>query len=193
MPAEKNTANRDDDAWSKELELLQSIIAKTNLTQTIKWGGITYTLNNKNVIGIGSFKNYFAIWFYNGVFLKDEKKVLVNAQEGITKALRQWRFYSKSEIDEKIILDYIQEAIKNTTEGKRIIPEKKEVVISHLFQKELLNNTALSAAFEKLSISKQNEFLEYIETAKREETKVARIEKIKPLILQHIGMNDKYK
>lgn len=102
-------------------------------------------------------------------------------------------FYSKSEINEEVILNYIQEAIKNTNEGKRVTPEKKERVLSDLFQKELLNDTALSAAFEKLSISKQNEFLEYIETAKREETKVARIEKTKPLILQHIGLNDKYK
>lgn len=51
-----------------------------------------YILNGKNVIGLGAFKNHFAIWFFNGVFLKDEKQLLTNAQEGKTKALRQMHF-----------------------------------------------------------------------------------------------------
>lgn len=34
---------------------------------------------------------------------------------------------------------------------------------------------------------------EYIETAKREATVKSRLEKIKPMILKGIGLNDKYK
>ncbi len=105
-------------SWSEELEFLKSIIAKTELIETTKWGGCVYVLDNKNVIGIGGFKNYFTIWFFNGVFLKDEKKVLVNAQEGVTKSLRQWRFTSKEEVNEALVLDYIQEAIENEKQGK---------------------------------------------------------------------------
>lgn len=97
--------------WSTELEILQTIISKTNLIETIKWGTPVYTSNGKNVVGITGFKNHFALWFYKGVDLKDKNKVLVNAQEGVTKSLRQWRFTSKSEIDEKLILEYIEEAI----------------------------------------------------------------------------------
>ena len=40
---------------------------------------------------------------------------------------------------------------------------------------------------------KQREYLEYIDTAKREETKIARMEKIKPMVISGIGINDKYK
>jgi len=57
--------------WKAELETLKTIIAQTDLTETTKWGGTTYTYNNRNVIGIGGFKNFFTIWFYKGVFLKD--------------------------------------------------------------------------------------------------------------------------
>jgi len=98
--------------WAAELEILQIIISKTNLVATLKWGTPVYTYNGKNVVGITGFKNHFALWFYKGVALKDESKVLVNAQEGVTKSLRQWRFTSKSEIDEKLILEYIEEAIR---------------------------------------------------------------------------------
>jgi uncharacterized protein YdeI (YjbR/CyaY-like superfamily) len=180
-------------SWSEELELLKSIIAKTELVETTKWGGPVYVLDGKNVIGVGGFKNYFTVWFFNGVFLKDEKKVLVNAQEGVTKSLRQWRFTAKEEVNETEILNYIREAIANEKQGKIIKPEKGKVIVSELFEKELETNPNLKEAFLKFTPYKQKEFLEYIETAKREETKRSRIEKIKPMILENIGLNDKYR
>ena len=189
-----NTSTWDKvNSWSEELLLLQSIIDKTELVETTKWGGIIYVLNGKNVVGIGGFKNYFTIWFFNGVFLKDEKKVLVNAQEGVTKSLRQWRFSAKEEVNEKEVLNYMLEAIENEKQGKRFKPEKKKTIVSDFLNKELEADSNLNEYFQKFSKYKQQEFLEYIETAKREETKLSRIEKIKPMILKNIGLNDKYK
>ena len=51
----------------------------------------------------------------------------------------------------------------------------------------------LAQAFEKFSSSKQYEFLEYIETAKLKKTKLSQIEKIKRMIKESIGLNDKYR
>ena len=179
--------------WEEELLFLKSIIDKTELVETIKWGGPIYVYNKKNVIGIGGFKNYFAIWFLNGVFLKDEKKRLINAQEDKTKSMRQWRFTSKDEVNEAEVLEYILEAIENEKQGKIIKPTKKEAIVSELFQKELDQNSALAEAFQKFSPYKQYEFLEYIESAKQEKTKLSRIEKVIPMILNNIGLNDKYR
>lgn len=179
--------------WEEELLFLKSIIDKTELVETIKWGGPIYVYNKKNVIGIGGFKNYFAIWFLNGVFLKDTKKRLINAQEDKTKSMRQWRFTSKSEVNETEVLEYILEAIENEKQGKIIKPTKKEAIVSELFQKELDQNSALTEAFQKFSPYKQYEFLEYIESAKQEKTKLSRIEKVIPMILANIGLNDKYR
>jgi len=179
--------------WVNELDVLKAIIAKTALIETNKWGGCVYVLDNKNIVGVGGFKKFFTLWFFNGAYLKDEKKHLVNANEGVTKSLRQWRFTSKDEINEKEILAYIQEAIQN--EGKIIKPKKvtEPTVIPDLLQKELDEDIQLKDAFLKFSPYKQKEFIEYIETAKREETKLSRIEKIKPMILDNIGLNDKYR
>ena len=190
---ENKTWNRNTE-WSAEIEILKTIIDKTELVETKKWGGIVYTtVDNKNVLGVGGFKNYFTIWFFNGVFLKDELNVLVNANEGVTKGLRQWRFSSAAELNEKQILLYIKEAIVNEKEGKAIKPERKEVVISDFFAAELKSDTAFAKAFEAFSPYKQKEFLEYIDTAKQEKTKIQRMEKIKPMILDHVGLNDKYR
>ncbi len=179
--------------WEEELLLLKSILDKTELIETTKWGGPVYVYGKKNVVGIGGFKDYFTIWFFNGVFLKDTKKKLVNAQEDITKSLRQWRFTSKDEVNEAAVLEYIHEAIENEKQGKVIKPSKKETIISELLNKEMEQNPALKDAFENFKPYKQYEFLEYIESAKQEKTKLARIEKVVPMILENKGLNDKYR
>jgi uncharacterized protein YdeI (YjbR/CyaY-like superfamily) len=179
--------------WEKELVALQSIIQKTELIETQKWGGEVYTIHNKNVLGIGGFKNYFTIWFFNGVFLKDEAQVLVNANEGVTKGLRQWRFTSANEVNEKLILHYINEAIANQKAGLSIKPEKKEAMHCEVLTNALQDNTKLNAAFQQFTAYKQKEFCEYMATAKQEKTKFNRLEKIIPLILSGTGLNDKYK
>ena len=192
--SEKNPWNKTNQ-WEEEINLVVSTIAKTELVEMTKWGGPVYTIDGKNVIGVGGFKSYLAIWFFNGVFLKDEAGVLVNAQEGVTKALRQWRFESKEAIlqNEKLILQYIREAIANEKAGISKKPEKKEQIVSGLLDAEFSSNTALANAFTAFSPYKQREFLEYVESAKQEKTKLTRIEKIKPMILEGIGLNDKYR
>ncbi|MCP2027276.1 uncharacterized protein YdeI (YjbR/CyaY-like superfamily) [Flavobacterium sp. HSC-32F16] len=179
--------------WEEELLLLKAVIDKTELSETTKWGGSVYVYQKKNVIGLGGFKDYFAIWFFNGVFLKDNKKKLTNAQEDKTKSLRQWRFKSKEEINETAIIEYILEAIENEKQGKIIKPSKKEAIISELLEKEMIQNPLLKEAFQKFSPYKQYEFLEYIESAKQEKTKLSRIEKVIPMILANVGLNDKYR
>ena len=179
--------------WGEELALLREIIQKTELVETNKWGGEVYTINNKNVLGIGGFKNYFTLWFWNGVFLKDEAKVLVNANEGVTKGLRQWRFTSAANVNEKLVLHYIHEAIANERNGLSIKPEKKEAMYCEFFECELKKDSKLNAAFEQFSPYKQKEFWELMATAKQEKTKVTRFEKIKSMILEGRGLNDKYR
>lgn len=195
----KNTILEKENKWNKtnqwenEIEQLHAIIRKTPLVETTKWGGPVYTYNNKNVLGIGGFKSYFGIWFYNGVFLKDEKKLLINANEENTKSLRQMRFNSANEIDEKLILAYIKEAIEIEEKGLAIPKEKKETIIPEILQNELDKNSELLAKFNTFSPYKQREFIEHITSAKQEKTQMARLEKIIPMILEEKGLNDKYR
>jgi uncharacterized protein YdeI (YjbR/CyaY-like superfamily) len=59
--------------------------------------------------------------------------------------------------------------------------------------KELDTNSELKKAFNLITSGKQKEYSLYIIEAKRELTKQNRIEKIVPMILKGIGLNDKYK
>ncbi|TVZ60095.1 uncharacterized protein YdeI (YjbR/CyaY-like superfamily) [Flavobacteriaceae bacterium MAR_2010_105] len=180
--------------FADALHQLRAIINSTELEETLKWSAPVYELEGKNVIGLGAFKHHFGIWFFNGVFLKDEKQLLTNAQEK-TKALRQMRFTSKAEIDKNVVLAYVKEAIENQKLGKEIKPERKpkKVVIPKELKEKLDGNSVLFDAFKLLTPGKQREYCEYIETAKREATKDSRLEKIMPMIIKGVGLNDKYK
>jgi len=184
-----------NEKWSEELNLLRNIINKTELNEAIKWSAPVYDLNGKNVVGLGAFKNHFGIWFFNGVFLKDEHNLLLNAQEGKTKALRQMRFESKNDINKDAVLAYVKEAIANQKAGKEIKADrsKKETVIPPELQAELKKDNELNLCFNALTPGKQREYCDHIASAKREATKNNRLEKIKPMIIQGAGLHDKYK
>ena len=182
--------------WEKELAALREIIFSTPLEEKIKWGVAVYTLNGKNVVGLVAFKSHVALWFFQGALLKDRKVKLINAQENKTKALRQWRFSSYEEISKNsaTIEQYIEEAIANQKQGKLIKPNRHNLLI---IPKELellfAENALLKEKFNGLTKSKQRVYVEYITEAKKEETRQQRLNKIKPMILQGIGLNDKYK
>lgn len=177
---------------------LRALIVETGLEETYKWSFPTYTWNNKNVVAIGKFKKHFGIWFFNGALLKDPYKVLQNAQEGKTKAMRHWKFYDVGEIEPERIEQYILEAIENQKKGIQIRPSKKsysskQLVFPELLENALNNNPKVKIAFEALSPAKQREYGAYIEEAKMEKTKLSRLAKILPFILEGKGLNDKYR
>jgi uncharacterized protein YdeI (YjbR/CyaY-like superfamily) len=182
--------------WQPSLVLLRDILLDTQLTETIKWGVPVYTYEGKNIVGIAAFKSYAGLWFFQGALLSDEKKKLVNAQKGVTKALRQWRFNSVNEIEKesKTIKQYLKEAILNQKQGKEIKPErKKPLKIPNELNGLLKKNKKVKESFNSLSSFKQREYAEYIIEAKRDETKQKRLLKIAPIILKGKGLNDKYK
>ena len=180
--------------WKEKLQQLRAIFQKTELKEEVKWGKPTYTLDGKMVAAMADFKNHLALWFHQGVFLKDKQKKLINAQEGVTKALRQWRFEIEDEIDSKLVLEYIEEAIANAKAGKEMKKAKaKEVSIPEIFQKALAKDKILNEQYKKLTPGRQREYAEYIGEAKREATQESRLEKCCEMIKKGFGLNDKYK
>lgn len=185
----------DNDKWTQELNLLRSVLLELPFDETIKWSAPVYVYKGKNILGIAAFKNYCGLWFFQGHFLKDKAKVLVNAQEGKTKAMRQWRFYKLDEINITLLKQYALEAIQNSEEGKELKSKRntKPLIIPEELQVELDNNLKLNDAFNQFTLSKKREFSDHISEAKRTATKTKRLEKIIPMILNGVGLHDKYK
>ena len=181
-------------AWSKELSRLREVLLSTGLEETVKWGAPCYTLNGKNVVGIGAFKSYFGLWFFQGALLDDQAGVLINAQAGKTKAMRQWRMQSAKEIKARTIKPYVKEAIEKLESGQEIKPERaKPIRIPEELESALAKDARARTAFEQLTRGRRREYAEYIADAKREATKQRRLEKILPMIAAGKGLNDRYR
>lgn len=182
------------DQWQAELNQLRKILNSTKLDETVKWGAPCYTYGGKNLVGIGAFKSYVGLWFFQGALLKDRQKVLINAQEGTTKAMRQWRFESGKDIKAAQIKAYVKEAIALSEEGKEIKPDRdKPVSIPPELEAAFRKNNKVRTCFGSLTKGRQREYADYVADAKRDETKAKRIEKIMPMIVAKVGLNDKYR
>jgi len=180
--------------WRKELEILRQIMLSTELEETIKWGTPTYTINNKNVAAIGAFKSYAGLWFFQGALLNDPYKLLINAQEGKTVALRQMRFQSAQEIGESVVKSYVEEAIANQKAGREIIPpRKKSFTIPDELKQAMIEDNVLKKCFESLSHSHKRDYAEYVGEAKRAEIRQKRLQKIIPMLMAKASLNDKYR
>jgi len=180
--------------WKRELALLRKAVKPLGLKEEVKWGAPCYTQDGANIIGIGAFKSYFGVWFFQGALLKDAKGVLVNAQEGVTKAMRQWRMTSADEIDAKLIKQYVEEAAKLAKAGKKVeIAKKGPPVIPTELKSALAADSAASKAFGALTEGRRREYADHITSAKQTATKQKRIEKILPLIKSGAGLNDQYR
>ena len=180
--------------WQDELTRLRKILNSTDLQETVKWGGPCYRVHGKNVVGMLAFKSYFGLWFFQGALLTDKRKVLINAQAGKTKALRQWRFKTKEEIDVRLVKAYVNEAIDLQKRGLEIKADRsKKVEIPRQLKQVLKQNKEANTSFHQLTKGKQREYVDYIADAKREETKIKRLGKIIPMIIAGKGLNDKYR
>jgi uncharacterized protein YdeI (YjbR/CyaY-like superfamily) len=181
--------------WSSILELLRKTVLNSGLTETIKWSAPVYTHKGKNICGLGAFKNHCAIWFFKGVFIEDSHQVLLNAQENKTKELRQWRIVDIDDVNVNVLTEYIQQAIIVEENGLSIPKEKstKEVIIPKELEVHFNENPSDKELFKAYTKAKQREFCNYIAEAKRESTKLSRIEKIVPLFKDKKGLYDKYK
>ncbi len=180
--------------WTEALEKLRAVMLACQLEEGIKWGSPAYMINGQNVAGLAAFKQHIAIWFWQGALLSDPDGVLVNAQEGKTQALRQWRFTRAKEIKPALIKKYVLEAKANAQAGKAVKLKKKEMPpppaeMVAAFEKD----KALSDAFKKLSPGCQREYVEYVAEAKLPATRERRMGKSAGMILAGKGLNDGYK
>ena len=180
--------------FQEDIGKLRRIALKCGLGETLKWNAPVYTMDGKNIVGIQSFKNHYGLWFFNGVFLSDPLNVLQNAQARKTRAMRHWKFKIEDPLNPGDVKKYIEEAIRIEKKGLKIGRAKRvKYEIPSELKAHFLTDPDLSTAFYNLIPSKQNDFCEYIATAKQQETRERRLKKIIPMISKGIGLNDKYR
>ena len=178
--------------WQEEVNMLRTIILDCQLNEELKWGCPCYTFQKKNVILIHGFKEYCAVLFIKGVLLNDAHGVLIQQTEYV-QAARQIRFANAGEIIEieKILKEYIYEAIEIEKAGLQVILKKNpEPVSPDEFKNKIDEIPSLKDTFAALTPGRQRAYLIYFSAPKQSKTREARIEKWVPQILKGKGLND---
>ena len=178
--------------WQEEFEKLRMIILDCGLNEELKWGCPCYTFQKGNVVLIHGFKEYCALLFVKGALLHDTNGVLIQQTENV-QAGRQIRFTNIREIVEMetILKAYVYEAIEVERAGLEVNFKKNtEFKIPEEFQHEFDEIPALKTAFEALTLGRQRAYLLYFSEPKQTKTRVSRIKKCLPQILNGKGLND---
>jgi uncharacterized protein YdeI (YjbR/CyaY-like superfamily) len=178
--------------WQEESEKLRTILLDCPLNEELKWGQPCYTVQGKNVVLIGGFKEYCTLLFFKGALLTDTHHLLV--APGNTQAGRQIRFTSLRQVVamEPVLKSYVYEAIEVEKAGLKVKLKKHEDYITpEELQKKLDEVPALKTAFEALTPGRQRAYILHVSASKQSKTRQARVEKCVPQILVGKGFNEK--
>lgn len=98
---------------SERFELVRAIQklfneADPNLTEGIKYGGLTFSKSKALIGGIFSYKEHISIEFSDGADFPDPYGVL----EGGGKRRRHIKLKNLADIDDKSVVSYVREAVK---------------------------------------------------------------------------------
>jgi uncharacterized protein YdeI (YjbR/CyaY-like superfamily) len=98
------------------------------------------------------------------------------------------------DIKVSILKSYLKEAATNNKEGRFVeLTSKDKVVVVPDDLKKLLSKLKLNKSFDDLAYYKRKDFVMWLNDAKRDETRLKRLDKIIDLISQQKGLNDHYK
>ncbi len=187
------------DAGISELEPFIQIICK-RLRQLIlssdkaiiedwKWGP-NYYLNGM-VCGYWGFKKHVSFVFFQGALLKDKKKILQQNPGNVHN--RHIKYTDVSQIDDETILNYLFEAIDNNKKGHILKETKDKTIEISTDVKKQFKLAKVFEYFESLAFSHRKEYIQWIESAKKLETRTKRIEQTIKKLQEKQGLHGKNK
>ncbi|HXV29195.1 MAG TPA: YdeI/OmpD-associated family protein [Sinorhizobium sp.] len=182
----------DAKKWRKELAALRAILLDCPVIEEFKWRSPCYTFQEGNVATVWGLKEYCALSFFKGVLLKDAGKILVAPGDN-SRSMRLVKFTSVGEIVEMeaVLKNYILEAIDVEKAGLKVDLKNGDRVLPDELIDKLAENPDLKTAFEALTPGRQRGYNLYFSQPTQSRTRVSRIEKCVPRILDGKGLNDR--
>lgn len=178
--------------WQEELLALRAILLDCPVKEEFKWRSPCYTFKGGNLATLWGLKENCALAFFKGVLLKDEKEILVAPGEN-SRSMRLVKFTSVSDIAEMdaILKDYIHEAVEVEKSGLKVDFRKDDLVFPEELTAKLGEAPDLKAAFEALTPGRQRGYVLHFSQPKQSKTRISRIEKCVPRILEGKGLHDR--
>lgn len=162
--------------------------AVPEIVEEWKWGP---SFNCEGLmVNIAAFKKHVALVFHNGAAMTDRYQLFTHGKHNNN--VRIIQFKESDKWDDKKIIYYLKEAASVNKKGIKPIRNKRVFETPPEFLK-LLKKHKVEKNYQAMPSSHQWEYVEWITTAKKEETKISRMEKAVEMIAKNIGKNDKYR
>ncbi|MEI6815033.1 MAG: YdeI/OmpD-associated family protein [Bacteroidota bacterium] len=180
---------------------LRKLIHKAcpDVQETIKWGFASFDYKGP-MVSIAAFKQHCAFGFWKHSLIKDPEGFIQERSNNGGEAMGNFgRITSIKDLPaDKIIIDYIKQAMKLNEEGIKLPPkvkttEKTEIEMPDYFLASLKENDLAMKTFEGFSPSHKREYLEWITEAKMEETRKKRMATTIEWLTEGKPRNWKYK
>lgn len=147
--------------------------------EVIKWGFPHFDYKGI-MFSMASFKQHCAAGFWKAKIMKDPYKILATDEKTAMGSMGQIKTLKDLPSD-KIMIQYIKEAMKLNEDGislppKKVTGNKKVLLIPDYFSKKLNKNKKAKKIFDEFSYSNKKEYVEWITEAKTEETRGKRMD-----------------
>ena len=181
-------------AWQAEFEALRPILLQAGLHEDLKWYKPCYAYAGSNVVIFQPFKEMCALLFFKGALLDDPDGALREQGENTRSALRvEFRSVADITAAGDTIAALLQDAIRVEDAGLSVPdrdpsdegPYPEELVMT------LAADPGLRDAWERLTPGRRRGWLLHFNGAKQSKTRLVRIERATPQILEGFGMYDR--
>jgi uncharacterized protein YdeI (YjbR/CyaY-like superfamily) len=178
--------------WAAGLEALRKLCLNAGLTEEVKWGHPCYMHAGRNIAIIGAHRGDFRLSFFNAALMKDPEDVL-EKQGPNTQHKDMFRFTDNAEVaaKEEIIRAYLQEAMGYAEAGIKPPKAERAVDLPDELVEALDADPELAEAFNSLTPGRQKSYAISLSSAKKPETRIARIEKFRPKIIDGKGATER--
>lgn len=174
--------------WAAGLLELRRLCVEAGLEEVVKWGHPCYMHANRNIAIIGALRSDFRLSFFNAALMKDSAGIL-EKQGPNTQHADMIRFTDSDQVRRLApkIIDYLKEAMGYAHAGLK--PEKRsdQLELPSELSEALECDPELAQAFERLTPGRQRSYVIALSSAKKSETRVARIAKLRDKILSGKG------
>ncbi len=174
--------------WESGLRELRRICLDSGLIETVKWAHPCYMSAGRNIAIIGAFRGDFRLSFFDAALMKDPEGVL-EKQGGNTQHADMIRFVDNAQVAEMepIIRAYLDEAAGYAAAGLRSPKVERDIDLPDELIEALASDIELSEAFDRLTPGRQKSYVINLSSAKRAETRIARIAKFRGKIIAGKG------
>jgi uncharacterized protein YdeI (YjbR/CyaY-like superfamily) len=174
--------------WTTGVAELRRICLSSGLIETLKWGHPCYMHRDRNIAIIGALRNDYRLSFFHASLMKDPDGVL-QKQGPNTRHADMIRFTKNDQAAkmEPIIASYLKEAMGYAEAGIKPAKDKSELELPEELIEALGSDPELAAGFEGLTPGRKKSYVINLNSAKKPETRIARIAKFRDHILAGKG------